>query len=126
MEPTRSPGLAPYLLVPDARGLVRFLEQGLGGTLSFEVSDADGALSHGEVRISDGLVMLAERPSGRPSFPAMVHLYVADAQLAYDRALHAGATSLRPPTEQPEGDRRGGVRDAWGNEWWFTQAPRRP
>ncbi len=120
MQPTRTPKLAPYLAVPNARGLIGFLARGLHGTLSFEVSDADGRLVHAEVRIADSLVMIGEPPSGRRPFPAMVHLYVPDVDARYATALQAGATSVQEPTRSPDGDRRGGVRDEWGNEWWFT------
>ncbi len=125
MEPTRSPKLAPYLVVEDARGLVKFLEEGLGGRLTYESVDATGRLRHAEVRISDSLVMLAEGPPEH-RFPAMVHLYVDDADSAHRRALGAGAESVRSPEDQPDGDRRGGVKDRWGNQWWFTRAPGGP
>jgi len=120
VELTLNPKLAPYILVKDAPGFIRFLEEGLGGRLTYEIKSPDRGLSHAEVRISDSVVMFAETPPGIQPFPAMLHFYVPDADAAYDRALKAGATSLRPPTDQPDGDRRGGVLDAWGNQWWFT------
>jgi PhnB protein len=120
MEPSLSPKLAPYLAVENARGLMHFLEQGLGGKVTFEHAEADGRLMHAEVRIADSLVMLADAPAGRPPFPAMLHLYVDDADAAHARAIKFGATSVRPPEDTPDGNRRGGVRDQWGNEWWFS------
>jgi PhnB protein len=120
MEPSRTPKLAPYLAVDDARGLIRFLEKALDAKVTFEEAESSGRLVHAEVRIADGLVMLADTPPGRPPFPAMLHLYVTDSDIAYDRALTAGASSVRPPTDSPGGTRRGGVKDAWGNEWWFS------
>jgi PhnB protein len=122
MQPTRTPKLAPYLAVHDAPGLIRFIEEAVGGQLTFREQEPDGRVAHAELRIADGLVMVAETPSGRPVSTAMLHLYVSDADAACDRAIRAGATSVRPPEDAPDGDRRGGVRDAWGNEWWFTRA----
>jgi len=115
-----SPKLAPYLLVRDAAGLGRFIERGIGGTAGFRDVDESGMIRHLEYRIADSVVMLADVPVGRGPFPAMLHLYVPDADAAYRRALKAGATSLREPADAPDG-RRGGVLDAWGNEWWFTR-----
>lgn len=123
MQPTRTPKLAPYLVARDAPGLVRFLEEGLGGEVTFQ-EEKDGRLHHVEVRIADSLVMLAEAPPGGSAFPAMLHLYVPDVDAAYGRALRAGAISLRPPTDRPDGDRRGGVSDPWGNQWWFSTPPK--
>jgi PhnB protein len=122
MEATLTPKLAPYLLVNDASGLMNFIERALNGKITYVVKTAEGKISHGEVRIDDSVIMLADCPAGRPSFPAMLHLYVANADESYDRALSLGATSLRKPEDAPDGDRRGGVRDAWGNEWWFSKS----
>jgi PhnB protein len=125
MEPTLTPKLAPYLVARDARGLIRFIEQAIGGRLSNEISDPDGRLAHAEVRIADGLLMIGEKPTGRDPFPAMLHLYVEDVDAAYRTALEAGATGVREPGDSGDGLRRGGVLDAWGNEWWFS-SPAKP
>ncbi|MGA9840012.1 MAG: VOC family protein [Thermoplasmata archaeon] len=120
MEPTLSPKLAPYVVARDARGLIRFIEQAIGGRLTFETADASGMLAHAEVRIADGLVMIGEKPSSGDPFPAMLHLYVDDARAAYRRALAAGAQGVREPRDSGDGLLRGGVRDSWGNQWWFS------
>jgi PhnB protein len=122
MEPARSPKLATYLTTRNAEGLIHFIEDGIGGTPGFRETDPAGRIVHAEMRIADSVVMLGETPPGRPDFSAMLHLYVDDADAAYERALRAGARSVREPTDQSDGDRRGGVRDPYGNEWWFTRA----
>lgn len=123
MELTRTPKLAPYLRVHDAPGLIAFIERGLGGTTSYRELDNEGRIRHAEIRLSDGLVMLAETPPDRPPLTSMLHLYVSDADAAIDRAVAAGATIVRAASDAPDGDRRGGVRDRWGHEWWFTRPP---
>jgi PhnB protein len=125
MEPTLVPKLAPYIVAKDARGLIRFIERAIGGKLSFELSGPDGQLAHAEVKIADGVVMIGEAPAGRGPFPSMLHLYVDDSDAAYRRAMAAGAASAREPGDSGDGLRRGGVRDSWGNEWWFS-SPARP
>jgi len=120
MEPVTTPKLAPYLLVRDARGLAKFLEEGIGAKAGFQELTDDGKINHLELLVADSLVMIADAPSSRPSFPAMLHLYVPDADAAYRRAIEAGAESVREPSDASDG-RRGGVRDRWGNEWWFTR-----
>jgi PhnB protein len=133
MKPALTPKLAPYVVVKDAPGLVRFVERGIGGKVTHVKKSPDGSLNHVEVRISDSLLMLGEAPEGASNFPAMLHLYVPDVDAAYSQALKEGAISLRPPANQVDGDRQGGVKDSWGNEWWFRtsggsrsgKAPRR-
>jgi PhnB protein len=123
-QPTRTPKLAPYLVTHDANGLARFIETGIGGAVSYRQAEPSGRVVHVEVRIADSLVMLGEAPAGSPTFPGMIHLYVPDADAAYQLALDAGATSVRKPEVAPDGDRRGGVQDPFGNQWWFTTPPK--
>lgn len=120
MEAILTPKLAPYLVARDAPDLIRFIESAIGGRLSGQEVEADGRIVHAEVRIEDGFVMIGEAPPGRAPFPAMLHLYVRDSDTAYRRALEAGATQVHPPATAPDGQRRSGVRDRWGNEWWFS------
>jgi PhnB protein len=125
MQASVSPRLAPYFAVRDARGLAHFLVMGLGGRPTFEVRSPDGSLSHMEIQIEDSLIMLAESPVDQPPVPARLHLYVPDAKSAYERALLAGAVGIRAPAPAPDGAERGGARDLWGNEWWFTTLPKK-
>ena len=80
----------------------------------------DGRIMHAEVRIGDSVVMMGEASDDNPPIPAMLHLYLEDADAAYRRALAAGATSLREPEDQFYGDRTSGVQDAFGNQWWLA------
>jgi uncharacterized glyoxalase superfamily protein PhnB len=50
----------------------------------------------------------------------MLHLYVPDVDAMYKNAMNAGSEAVREPADQPDGDRRGGVKDRWGNEWWLA------
>jgi uncharacterized glyoxalase superfamily protein PhnB len=49
--------------------------------------------------------------------PAFLYVYVPDTDTTYQRALAAGALSLEEPRDLPYGDRRGMVKDRWGNVW---------
>ncbi len=51
--------------------------------------------------------------------PATVVGYVEDADKTHERALEAGATSIREPEDQFYGDRSAGVIDPFGNRWWI-------
>jgi PhnB protein len=124
MEPNLTPKLVTYIVAEDARGLIRFIEKGIGGRLSFEISTPEGRLAHAEVSVADSFVMIGEKPAGHDPFPAMLHLYVNDAYGSYRRALDGGAKSVREPGAGGDGLVRGGVRDAWGNEWWFSSPAR--
>jgi PhnB protein len=51
---------------------------------------------------------------------SMFYLYVPDCDALYRRALAVGATSISEPKDQPYGDRSGGVKDAFGNQWYIA------
>jgi len=111
--------VTPYLIAANPAGLIDFLAAAFGGTVKERLDRPDGMVMHAEVRIGDSLVMTGAASAANPPQPATLHLYVADADATYRRALEAGATSVRAPTEQFYGDRTGGVRDPAGNTWWI-------
>jgi len=111
----------PYLIVDGAEQLIQFLR----GT--FELEDPmrmprpDGKVGHSEVRIGDSVVMLADSGGPQDAQPrqSMLVVYVEDSDKTYARALEAGGTSIQAPEDQFYGDRTAGVRDAFGNRWFF-------
>ena len=80
----------------------------------------DGTLQHGEVKIGDSIVMLAEASGQWKPRPSTLYLYVNDTDATYRRAIEAGATSLMEPATQFYGDRSAGVQDPAGNFWWIA------
>ncbi|CAN5483207.1 VOC family protein [soil metagenome] len=122
-KPDGYSSVSPYLIVNGAQATVDFLVKVFRGVQLRRYADEDGGLLHVEVRIDDTVVMLADATSDWPSPGSMVHVYVADVDDTYRRALAAGATSVQEPAQKDDLDRRGGVRDAGGTTWWIaTQA----
>jgi len=118
--------VTPYLVVQGAAQLIDFLKQAFDAKETERMAQPDGTIAHAEVRIGDSVVMMADPPGADASaqgfgpMPAMIHLYVNDADAAYKRALTAGADSLEEPADQFYGDRRAGVRDRFGNLWYIA------
>ena len=112
--------VSPYLVVPGAAGVIDFLTAALGAQELLRHKAPDGRVMHAEVRIGDTVIMLGESNAEFPPMPGMVHVYVPDVDAAYRRALQAGATSMREPSDQFYGDRSAGVKDASGNLWWLA------
>ncbi len=80
----------------------------------------DGRVIHAELRIGDSVLMISDSNPQFPALPAMVNVYTEDVDAAYKRALKAGATSLREPSNQFYGDRTAGIKDVYGNQWWIA------
>ena len=120
-------GLTPYIIVKGADAAIAFYEKAFGAKEQFRLADADGHLGHAELRIGDGLLMLADEA---PSFGALspptiggtavkLHINVEDADAVVKRAEAAGATVLRPVQDQFYGERSGMIADPFGHQWFI-------
>lgn len=115
--------VTPYLTVDGADKLIEFVKQAFGAEMRGEAfRTPDGKVGHAEVQIGDSVVMLADAPTSDSGevMTGLLHLYVEDVDAVYKRAVGAGATSVREPTNQFYGDRMAGVRDPVGNQWWIA------
>ena len=124
-KPAGYTSAAPYLVVADAEALLGFLRAVFGAEPLFLYRRDDGSIAHAEVRIDDTVVMCGQA-EGVP--PAHVHVYLADVDAAFARALAAGGSEVQPVAEKGDGDRRGGVADPSGTVWWLSTqiSPRNP
>jgi PhnB protein len=115
--------VTPYIVVPNPAGMIDFAVRALGAEETLR-ADLPGGGIHGEVRISDSMLMIgAPSPAyGGQPFVTAFHLYVPDCDAAFDRAVKAGATVRQAPTDQAYGERSGAVRDAFGNQWYIATA----
>jgi PhnB protein len=115
------PSIRPYLLVPDADEMIAFLRETFGAELLGRYPDAEGSVTHAALRVGDSLIEIGEAAGEYKPRPMATHIYLDDVDGSYNRALAAGATSTHPLTDQPYGDREGGVRDRWGNAWYLAR-----
>lgn len=111
-----------YLAVDGAEKLLNFVKQAFEAEQLLRFDTPDGKIGHAEVKIGSSIVMLAEASTSDQgvAMPAMIYLYVDDVDKVYQRAVEAGATSLREPADQLYGDRTAGVKDQAGNQWWIA------
>ena len=112
--------VSPYLIVNAASTTIDFLTRVFDATEIRRFAGADGRIMHAEVRIDDTVIMVADSVDGWPAVPANVHVYVADVDATYKRAIDAGATSIQEPTKKDDADRRSGVKDTNGTSWWIA------
>ena len=105
--------LTPHIVVTDgAQELSRLLTP-------------DGkTVMHAQLKIGDSLLMLGSEmppralsPKSRGGTSVFLHLYLADADAAFDRAVKAGCTIRMPVSDTFWGDRYGVVEDPFGHQW---------
>ena len=119
-KPRGYPSVSPYLVVERAKETIAFLEKVFDATPLRRYDAPDGSIMHAELRIDDSVVMIGHAGPSWPAVPMHIHIYVADVDAAYRRALEAGGVSVQEPKANAgDPDRRGGVKDPGGNTWWM-------
>jgi len=112
--------LTPYMVLNNASQTIDFMKQAFGAEEKSRYVDEAGRIMHAEVRIGDSMVELGEANEQFPVRPCALHIYLPDADAAYERAVGAGATTLHAPVDQPYGDHEASVRDPGGNNWYIA------
>lgn len=112
--------VTPFLAVRGVAKVIDFLKATFDAEQVMRMEGPGDTVSHAEVRVGDSLVMMGEPMAGMDPVPGMLYVYVKDADATYQRALKAGATSVREPRDEFYGDRNAGVKDAAGNTWWIA------
>lgn len=116
-KPAHYNSLSPYHVVRGADAYVAFLEQVFGAERLRRYTH-EGRVVHAEVRIDDTVLMLADANEQYGPNKPLTHLYVADVDETYRRALAAGCTSNGEPRTRPgDPDKRGAFTDPFGNAW---------
>jgi uncharacterized glyoxalase superfamily protein PhnB len=133
----KMPDVIPFLTYEDGIAALEWLAEVFGFTETARFTSSDGRLSHGEMSIGDGLIMLAspspdyegpKRHRGNCEIAASwsalpwiidgVLVYVEDVDEHYARAKAAGAVILSEPEDGPPA-RRYRVEDLEGHRWMF-------
>lgn len=113
--------LMPYLIIPDASAFLTFMKEVFDAEEQIIVPRSEGVIAHGELRIADAIIMFADVTEQFSAKPAGLFIYVDSVEDTYKKALAAGATSVMEPAKQEYG-LTCGFRDAFGNDWWPTEA----
>jgi PhnB protein len=128
--PLKSPpagyhSVTPSIIVRGASEAIDFYKRAFGAEEVGRMPGPDGKIMHAEIRIGDSLLMLSDEnpqwgalsPLSTNGLSSSLHIYVDDADAAFERALRAGATVRYPIEDAFWGDRYGKVTDPFGHEW---------
>jgi PhnB protein len=115
-----APDVQPYLHPLRALPVIDFLKRAFGAEEVGRYASPDGVIHHATMKIGSSHLEMGEAHGVYQPMPGMFYLYVPDCDAVYHRALAAGATSIAQPTDHPYGDRSGGVKDAFGNQWYIA------
>lgn len=112
--------VTPYCTVADVAKALEFVERAFGAKRVEAAPDASGTIRHADVLIGDSHVMFGQASEQWPARPGTLYLYTENVDELYRKAMEAGGTSLREPTNEFYGDRSAGVQDSQGNQWWMA------
>lgn len=119
--------VTPYLLYEDAAGALDFLARAFGFEETTRMAMPDGRVSHAEMKLGDGEIMLGQpedgyrNPKQLGGTTVLMHVYVDDVDAHCERARAGGAEIADEPADQEYGDRRYHARDPEGHSWYFAQ-----
>lgn len=112
--------VTPYFTVKNVNLLIAFMKEVFDAEEVNRGTGEGGSITHAEVRIGDTIVELSEGNDRFPPRMNTLHVFVANTDDCYERAIAAGATSLYEPADMPYGERSGGVEDPFGNHWYIA------
>lgn len=115
-----APDVQPYLHPLRAEPVIKFTQRAFGAKLLGRYASPDGVIHHVSIKIGDSYMEMGEAQGPYQPMPGMFYLHVDDCDAVYRRALAAGASSIAEPKDQPYGARSGGVKDAFGNQWYIA------
>ncbi len=116
-----------YLTVDDAAAAIDFFKAAFGAEEVMRMPMGD-KIGHADIVIGDSHIMLSDEfpdmdklgPKARGGATSSLMIYVENADAAFDQAVAAGATTIRPVEDQFYGDRSGWVKDPFGHEWTLS------
>jgi PhnB protein len=123
--PDEYPRVMPYLHVDGAAEAIKFYEEVFGATERMRMPDPSGKIGHAELQLGDSVIMLADEypdmgirgPSAFGGTPVTISVYVEDVDEVFEKAIGAGAKSVRDLENQFYGDRSGQFEDPFGHRW---------
>lgn len=123
--PAAYPGVTPYLIVRGAARALDFYAKAFGAKELARFPAPDGKIAHAEIRIGDGVCMLADElpeqgyrsPDTLGGSSVSLLFYVTDVDALFARAAGAGGVVQRPPQDQFYGDRTATIVDPFGHTW---------
>jgi PhnB protein len=123
--PDGYPRVSPYLCVNGGTTALDFYKSVFGATERMRMPAPDGRIGHAELQFGDSVIMLADEypemgirsPRAVGGTPVTISVYVEDVDAVFNRAVAAGAKSLRAVETQFYGDRSGQFEDPFGHRW---------
>jgi PhnB protein len=117
--------ITPNLVCRNAAQAIDFYKTVFGATETVRMPGPGGKIMHAELKIGDSTLFLNDsmsqtgpaEPQAGSSNPTYLHLYVADVDTVFERAVKGGSRVEMPLQDMFWGDRYGKLTDPFGQQW---------
>jgi PhnB protein len=123
--------VTPYLIVDGAAAAIDWYREVLGAEEVTRMTGGAGRIAHAELRIGPSSIFVADEhphyesivgPEKVGGTPVYLDIETDDVAGLHDRAVAAGATSIRAPTDPGMAVQSAKVRDPFGHVWLITRS----
>jgi uncharacterized glyoxalase superfamily protein PhnB len=124
-SPAGMPRIVPYLFYEEVGAALAWLTKTFGFVEHLRYTEDDGSVTHAEMRVADGVIMLGdpgesyENPRRHGHLQSSLVVYLDNVDDHCARAKEAGAEVISEPADTPYGDRMYSVKDLEGHRWDF-------
>jgi PhnB protein len=121
----------PYLIVDGASDAIDWYREVFEAEEVTRMTGGAGRIAHAEIRIGLSSIFVADEhphyesivgPATVGGTPVYLDLETDDVAALHDRAVAAGATSIRAPTDPAQAVHSAKVRDPFGHVWLITRS----
>jgi uncharacterized glyoxalase superfamily protein PhnB len=117
-KPTGYNSVSPYFIVNDAQKFINLMKDIFDAKELRRFDRLDGTIMHAEIQIDDSVIMLSNASETFPAITLVMHVYVANVDHTFDKAIKAGCEMIEQPKERDgDPDRRATFKDFAGNMW---------
>jgi PhnB protein len=114
-----------YLTIKNCAAAIEFYKKAFDAVEIMRLEMGPDVIGHAEILIGDTRVMMSDEfpdmgmksPTSLGGSSGYLMIYVPNCDEAITKAVAAGATLLRPATDEFFGDRVGQVTDPFGHRW---------
>ena len=120
-----NPNIFPAIRYQDAPAAIEWLARAFGLEKHFVVPASNGSITHAQLQIGPGMIMLGSKRDGKASANPWdgvdqgIYVCVVDVDAHHARAKAAGAEIVRALEDTDYGSREYSVRDLEGHLWSF-------
>jgi PhnB protein len=123
--------LTPYLIIDGAAAAIDWYRQVFDAEEVTRWTGGAGRIAHAELRIGDSAIYLGDEhvqyedihaPPRIGGTPVYLDIETDDVVGLFERAIAAGATEIRAPTDPAMRVQSAKVRDPFGHIWLFTRS----